>query len=369
MKRRTFLTTTAGSSLLALPWLQAAAAAPAADPILSGKLEAIRLKHKVPALAAARFDLNAITHQAATGFRKSGGSRPVTLADLWHLGSMTKAMTATLLAIYVEEGRLKWEDPLGRLIPEACQGAASGVKDITVLQLLQHRSGLPANLPSWWVVPEAKQRDQLLRLAAPEGAPPPAPGTFLYSNIGYAVAGHIAEKLEGKLWEDLIEKRLFRPLKIIAGQGPAGAEGTEDQPWPHDEKGQPLPANGLSSDNPPSLGPAGRVHASLENYARFAADHLRGARGQKALLKAASYQTLHRPDPVSHYACGWGIAQRPWAGGDCLTHTGSNNANYFAAWLAPEKGFGVLAATNQGGPAAGEACDAACSLMIQDYGG
>ncbi len=103
----------------------------------------------------------------------------------------------------------------------------------------------------------------------------------------------------------------------------------------------------------------------MAGYARFAADHLRGAKGGKALLKQESYQTLHAPDPESHYACGWGIAARPWAGGRCLTHTGSNNANYFAAWLAPEKAFGVLAVTNQGGPAAGQACDEACSLLIE----
>ena len=158
-----------------------------------------------------------------------------------------------------------------------------------------------------------------------------------------------------------MEKRIFQPLKMTAGHGPTG----ENQPWPHGPKGTPLPLNGLMSDNPPSLGPAGRVHASLTDYARFAADHLRGAAGRPALLQPESYQTLHRPDPASHYACGWGLAERPWAGGRCLTHTGSNNANFSVVWLAPEKGFGVVAVCNQAGEAAAAACDAACSLMIR----
>jgi CubicO group peptidase (beta-lactamase class C family) len=359
MKRRPFLAICSGSLL-------APSSAWSADLEWQEKLEAIRQKHQVPALAAARFDGKAIVRQAVTGLRKAGGRRSVTVDDLWHLGSMTKAMTATLLATYVQDGRLKWEDTLEKLIPDSCQKAAPGVRGITVLQLLQHRSGLPANLTSWWLLPGAGQRDQILRLAAPAGGKDPVPGTYLYSNVGYAVAGHIAEKLERRPWEDLIQKRLFKPLKITAGQGPVGTEGKDDQPWPHDAKGSPLPGNGPASDNPPSLGPAGRVHASMANYARFAADHLRGAKGGSALLRPELYQTLHRPDPVSQYACGWGTPERPWAGGRCLTHTGSNNANFFVAWLAPEKGFGVLAACNQGGPAAEAACDAACSLMISD---
>ena len=362
MNRRHFLTSL-GGGMLSIS--RSSAAPPAAPADLTKQLETLRQKHQVPALTASRFGVEGLLFQSVTGFRKAGGTTPVTPDDFWHYGSMTKAMTATLLATYVQEGRLQWDDPLGKLIPESCRKAHPRTKDITVLQLLQHRSGLRANLLSWWILPRADQRGEILRLAAPPGADPPAAGSYLYSNVGYAIAGHIAEKLDGRPWEALLEKRVFQPLKITAGQGPVGTEGKDDQPWPHDEKGRALPANGSASDNPPSLGPAGRVHASLQNYARFAADQLRGAAGQPALLKPALYQILHGPDPVSHYACGWGIADRPWADGRCLTHTGSNNANFSAVWLAPEKAFGVFATCNQGGPAAAAACDAACSLLIQ----
>lgn len=364
MQRRPFLTTL-GGSLIGLSSLSLAADDQAAQD-LTDKLEAIRKKHKVPSLAAARFGQDGVLKQVATGFRKAGGSRRVTVEDLWHIGSMTKAMTATLLATYVQEGRLKWDDQLRDLIPESCKGAAAEAGKITVMQLLQHRSGLPANLLSWMLLPAAKQRDAILRMAAPAGVKELVPGKFLYSNVGYAIAGHIAEKLDRKPWENLIETRLFKPLGIIAGQGPAGTPGSDDQPWPHDAKGIPLPTNGPLSDNPVSLGPAGRVHTSMAGYAKFAADHLRGAKGVKALLKSEHYQVLHRPDSESQYACGWGVPVRPWAGGACLTHTGSNNSNFFVAWLAPEKSFGVLATCNQGGDEAAAACDAACSLLISE---
>ena len=358
MKRRSFVALLGGS--VSLAGTGAAESGASAAP-LREKLDAIRRGHQVPALAGARFGVNGLVRQVVTGVRKVMECTRVTEKDCWHFGSMTKAMTASLLATFVEQGRLCWHDVLGDLIPDACSSAHASVRAITVLELLQHRSGLPANLLSWWVLAGVDQREKILALAAPPDGKPIVPGVFLYSNIGYVIAGHIAEKLEGRLWEEVIAERILRPLKMTAGQGPAGAH----QPWPHDSNGHPLPLAGPTADNPPSLGPAGRVHATLTDYALFAADHLRGAGGQPALLKSGSYQTLHRPDPGSHYACGWGIADRPWAGGRVLTHTGSNNANFSVVWLAPEKAFGVMAVCNQAGESAAKACDAVCAMMIR----
>lgn len=365
MKRRHFLPIL-GSGLL-IPTVSARAAGSnkkTTEETLSPALEEILEKHKVPALAAGLFDFQGLRHSAAAGVRKAGTKVPVTTRDLWHMGSMTKAMTASLVAKFVEDGRLKWDSTLGEILPDDCQGTADGVRDITVAQLLHHRSGLPANLLSWMVIPRADQRIKLLGLAAPEGTAI-QPGGFLYSNVGYVMAGRIVEKLGGEPWEILIHERLFRPLGLTAGFGPVGTPGKTDQPWPHGANGKPLPTNGVLSDNPPSMSPAGRVHGSLANYALFAADHLKGAAGKKAILEPESYQWLHKPPEGGEYAGGWIVAERPWGGGKVLTHTGSNNANFFVAWLAPAKGFGVIAATNMAGDAATKACDEACSFLIE----
>lgn len=374
MNRRHFLPTL-GSGLIPLACLPtvtgfaaSAKSSPANPPDeLSAALEAIRQKHNIPALAAGLVTLKGLQRSAATGVRKAGTTVPVTTRDVWHIGSMTKAMTATLLATFVETGALKWDDTLGKLLPKNCQGAAPAAKDITVRQLLEHRSGLPANLISWLAAPRVDQRGQILRLAAPEGSAIKPGEAFLYSNVGYVIAGHIAEKLGGKHWEELLELRVLKPLSMTAGYGPVGTPGQTDQPWPHDALGHPLPTNGPLADNPPVMGPAGRVHLTLASYARFAADHLRGGAGKRGLLEPDTYKALHTPALGGDYACGWITAERPWAGGRCLTHTGSNNANFFVAWLAPLKGFAVIAATNQAGEAAAKACDDACSLLIQQH--
>lgn len=354
MNRRRLLT------LAALPLLRARAAAPDA---LTTLLETIRARHNVPALTAGLITTAGLAESAATGLRKAGGSTAATNSDLWHYGSMTKAMTATLLARFVAAGRLRWDAALEELLPDLLKGAVPEAKAITLRQLLTHRSGLPANAKNWGLV-TAGNRAELVRVTVAQ-KPLHDPGTaYLYSNLGYMVAGVVAERLGKQVWEFSIQRRLFTPLGMKMGFGGTGTEGKEDQPWPHGENGQPMPNNGPMMDNPPALGPAGTCHGTLANYAKFVADHLRGAAKGKALLPHTLYTDLHTPQPGTDYALGWHIAQRDWAGGTVLTHNGTNTMNFSVVWMAPLKGFAVVACCNQGGPKATAACDEACSALI-----
>lgn len=359
------------SLLLAVPAFYLAprqargAAATAAFPLADMEAEArrVRAKYNLPALAAGILTAEGLKQSLAVGLRKAGESKEVTTKDQWHIGSNTKGMTATLLGGFVEKGLIGWDDTLESVIPEDCRGCAPEVKKITVRQLLWHRSGLPANV-NWSAIPTDKRRD-ILRNAAPEGTVIEPGKAYLYSNTGYGVVGRITEKLgNNKPWESLMEQRLFKPLGMKkSGFGPVGAR-RGDQPWPHGEEGKPRAVNG---DNPPSLGPAGTVHCTLEDYALFAADHLRGAAGKPALLKKEIYGELHRPSPESPYACGWAIEDHPWAGGLTYTHNGSNTSNYFTAKLSPSRQFGILVCTNEGGEAATEGVHALCGVMAEAW--
>jgi CubicO group peptidase (beta-lactamase class C family) len=326
--------------------------------------EARRLieKHNLPALAAGVLTADGLKQSLAVGVRKAGENKPVTTKDQWHISSNTKAMTATLLATFIEKGQAGWDDTLESVIPEDCRGCAPAVKEITIRQLLQHRSGLPANF-NWSLVPPDKRRE-ILRNAAPEGTVIEPGKAFLYSNTGYGVAGRIAEKLGNRQWESLMEQRLFKPLGMKkSGFGPVGAR-RGDQPWPHGEDGKPRAVNG---DNSPSLGPAGTVHCTLEDYALFAADHLKGAAGKPALLKKETYAELHRPSPGSPYACGWAIEDHKWAAGTAYVHDGSNTSNYFTAKLSPARQFGILVCTNEGGESATQGVHALCQVIAEAW--
>ena len=363
MNRRAFLTLT-GASVLRVTGSETSLPDGA---VLRALLEPLRREYRLPALAGAIVTTDGLRVAGVCGVRKVGTDIPATTADLWHLGSMTKAMTATLLGTWVAEKKLAWDDPISRHLGPLLAGAHPSFAALTIRQLLTHRAGLPANRADWASLPLPGNRAEVVR-AECRKPPETTPGSaYLYSNLGYVIAGAVAERLGGALWERLIQDRLFRPLGMTAGFGGTGTEGNVDQPWPHTTKGVPTGLNGPGIDNPSVMGPAGTCHAALGEYAKFLADQLRGAAGGKSLLPNFIYRDLHTPSPGESYALGWGVHQRDWAGGTALAHTGTNTMNFFTAWLSPGRGFGVIAACNQGGDDASKACDRACAALIDRH--
>jgi CubicO group peptidase (beta-lactamase class C family) len=238
---------------------------------------------------------------------------------------------------------------------------------VTLAQLLTHRAGLKENLDWRTLSKNGSLMEQ--RLAAAEMAlvaPAYAPGTFHYANTGYVVVGAILEKIGGKPWEELMRERIFQPLVMnSAGFGGTGTIGQIDQPWPHLEGGIPAPTNGPLMDNPEIVGPAGTVHSTMADWTKFLTDQLRGALGMKALCPNEIYEAMQKAGPGSDKGFGWIVVNRSWAGGNALTHSGSNTMNYCVCWLAPGKNFGVLVCTNQGGGTVFKACDAAATELIK----
>jgi CubicO group peptidase (beta-lactamase class C family) len=187
------------------------------------------------------------------------------------------------------------------------------------------------------------------------------PGTrYAYSNLGYIIVGAAVERLTGATWEEAIARELFEPLEMgSTGFRGTGTPGEIDQPWPHTSNGQPAPINGPDTDNPAVMSPAGGVNCTIQDWARFIRDQLRGARGEPALLNAGSYEVLHTPPFGGNYALGWIVAERGWAGGKAFNHGGDNTMNFANVWIAPARDFAILVCANQGGKTAFQATDAA----------
>lgn len=341
----------------------------AGNAAVTNLLVAIRQKHNVPALAAAIVTSKGISVVGVVGVRKRDAAVPATLDDLWHLGSDTKAMTATLVARLVEQGRLKWDATVADVFPALADTFHPKMKGLTPLHLLSHRSGLRPNLDLARFWGDEDVRQQRLRAVREELAKPPhhPPGThYEYSNLGYIVAGAMVEQITGKTWEDAIRDEIFTPLKMTSmGFGGTGTPGQIDQPWPHRGDGQPMPEHGPAMDNPPVMGPAGRVHGSIQDWARFIQDQLCGAQGQPALLKPESYQKLHTPPFGGEYGLGWLVVERDWGGGTVFNHAGDNTMNFANAWGAPRRDLAVLVCINQSGDTAFNASDEAVAALIQ----
>ena len=365
--------------MLAPLLLSAASLLPGQIRDVSSELRAIRERHDVPGLAGVAIRGGTIVAGGADGVRRRGSEPGITLEDRFHLGSCTKAMTATMLATLVEEEKLSWSTTIGEVFDDLETKPAW--KAVTLEQLLTHRSGAPMGVPPdlWsrlWKR-EGSPRDQRMQLVRETLAAEPAaqPGTrFEYSNTGYAIAGAMAEQVTGKPWEELMRERIFAPLRMdSAGFGAPGTAGKLDDPLGHSEKSEPVEL-GPEDDNPPAIGPAGTVHATLADWGKYVAAHVAGDRaasgkapeGGEKLLRPATFAKLHEAASGDGppYAMGWGIGKRDW-GGRVLTHSGSNTMWFCTVWMAPEKDFAVLVATNQGGDGAAKACDEAASALIR----
>jgi CubicO group peptidase (beta-lactamase class C family) len=338
------------------------------DVAVTQALKPIRQKFNVPAMAAAVVTSDGLKFVGAVGVRKRGTEVPVGLDDLWHLGSDGKAMTSTLIARLVEQGKLRWDSTLGGIFPDLAPQMNPEFRKVNLLELLSHRAGLPANLN---LADYLGNDVESLRLRAVREelakTPQSPPGTkYVYSNLGYIIAGAVVEKATGESWETAISNEVFKPLGMTStGFGGTGTPGKIDQPWPHFADGTPAPQNGPTMDNPPVMGPAGRIHCSIQDWAKFIQDQLRGARGESGtLLKPGSYQKLQTPPFGGDYALGWDVAQRGWAGGKALVHAGDNTMNCADVWIAPKKDFAILVCVNQSGKVAFSAADAAVGAMI-----
>jgi CubicO group peptidase (beta-lactamase class C family) len=373
--RRAFVAAAVGGAVLGSTSLLAQApAAPMQDGKLAALLEPIRQKHDLPALAAAVARSQGLVVVAAVGARKRGDATAVTIHDQFHIGSNTKSMTGTLLGRLVEQGKLSWNSTLGASFPNLARAMPAALQAVTLEQLLTHRSGLPTEFAdgrAWGEFAKAgnirQQRLAVVKKAAGEKLNP-AGADYAYSNMNYVLAAAMAEQAMGKSWEDLMKQLVFEPLGIkSAGYGPMGKPGKVEQPWPHHADGRPQPPI-PQADNVPAMGPAGRVHCSLPDWARYAADHLRGSRGETALLKKETYARLNTSPPIGDFYTVGG-----WAGENkhklILAHDGSNTMNYASIVIIPADDLAVLVATNQGtvGGPGQKGCHDAREQLLETY--
>jgi CubicO group peptidase (beta-lactamase class C family) len=340
-------------------------------------LEPFQKKLGLPALAAAVVRDQRLLAGGAIGERKYGSGPSVTLNDRFHIGSCTKSMTALLAIDADRSGKIKLDTRVGEIFPDwLLNGEKAG---ITLESLLQNRSGLAGRAPpelwrrSFGKISGTPPEQRKIFLGEMLNEPLRAtPGTkYIYSNIGFALAGCMLEKNLGRAWEDLMRERIFQPLGLrSAGFGPPSSDEEADQPWGHqvrDEKILPI----SPSDNPIAIAPAGRVHMAVLDLARYAAFHCDAFNGKIPELKEYR-DRMYTPPSDSDYAYGWIVAKREWAGGTVLTHAGSNTMFYTIIWIAPLKGFSFVVTTNIGDKDGGanlteEKCDQVVAALIRKF--
>lgn len=292
-----------------------------------------------------------IADETFYGVRRLGDAAAVAPSDLWNIGSDGKVMTAVMVARLVEKGMLSWDASLGALLPDMAADMRPEYRAVTLMQLMTHASGLPENIVDEDVLnsllydksptsPSERRKAYVAR--AFQDAPEERAGRFSYSNTGFLVAAVIAEKATGKTYESLMKDEVFKPLAMTsAGFGLTPADGNVG----HIDGRVAIPRDA----NPEFFAPAGNIYLSLDDWARFCIDQLKGAAGQGALLKPQTYSLMQTAQSGSPVSMGWFIRDS-MAGlsGPVLFHEGSDGTWFAVVALFPASGSGVLAVANAG---------------------
>ncbi|MCX7397293.1 MAG: serine hydrolase [Planctomycetales bacterium] len=359
-----------------LALLSATASAEKAPKVVQAGVDDIIKRYAMPGGAAAIVENGKVTLKVASGVRKQGDAESFTVNDKVHIGSCAKAMTATLVGMLIDDGKLTWDTKITDVFPEFADQIHEEYRSVTISHLVSHYAGIPRSVAwselgaenSAW-----EQRLTMMRQVFFQKPDHPPGKTYLYSNVGFVAAGAMLEKITGEAWEELITSRLFEPLGMkSAGFGPPSINGAIDQPWGHIvESNQQVP---IQVDNAAVLCPAGTVHMTLDDWGRFASLHLGTLKQKKALLQPETIEHLHTPlkefDPEfvkqeGPYGFGWDTADRQWGAGKVLMHSGTNKMWYATIWMAPNKKTAFLAVVNSGAPDAEKACNEMTEGLIK----
>lgn len=262
--------------------------------------DSIRRAYHVPELSYAVVDGRVVLEIAALGRHAVHLPDTATLADRFHIGSNTKALTAFVAARCVEQGKLRWDTRLFELFPEWQAGSRPAYQSITLQQLLSHRAGVaPFQGFDDPVIPAfrgshaelRRQFGQFVLTLEPVPLTPEEP--FVYSNAGYTLAALMLEKATGRTWEQLVQRVLNHDLKLNAGLSVPDNQ-TRPDTWGHQlENGQLRAVPYSPTAHLEYTEPAGDLNFTLPDYVRFVQLNLNGLAGQPRYLRADTYRRLH----------------------------------------------------------------------------
>ena len=325
--------------------------------VLESSIRQLRSDTGLTGVAAAVMTDGRFRGVTVSGERRRGTGFPVTVNDQWHVGSIAKSMTATLIAVLDHEGQLAVDAVLPELLPEI--EMADGWRPCTLQHLLTHTSGAPATFP-WKILevwPDSAEelvaaRRRFIAEILAEEPESPCGERFAYSNVGYSIVGHIAETIAGVPYEGLMAQKIFAPLELeSAGFGPPKGDKPNKEPLGHMKLlwfRFAIDPFEWPADNTPVMAPAGGLHLSIGDLARYGVIHLQGESGaETSLLPQESWERLHTPF-LENYAWGWVRYNREWSGGPVLWHNGSNTLWYALLMLLPAKNTVLAFATNDG---------------------
>jgi CubicO group peptidase (beta-lactamase class C family) len=335
---------------------------------ISRELQTAANDAHVPAMQAAAATSDGLVADGAAGTTILGGSTRVRRADAFHIGSCTKPFTATAAAMLVDEKKLTWDTRVD-VFPDWKERILPDYREVTLADLLSHESGVQpfeedtelATLPKFTGDVVARRRAFAEHVLTLTPAVPPRTA-YKYSNAGYVIAGAMIEKVSGKSWEWWMRERIFKPL----GMRTAGF-GWPSRVWGHTAEGGKLTPSDPKGPYqfPDFLAPAGGLHMSSADLAKFLRMHLRATRGEQTLISSATAAAMHTKRMRS--ALGFGSSKV----GDfenVATYSGSADTFFTVIAIAAKENVAVAVSTNAAGDEAQKAIGRELRALLARYG-
>lgn len=316
-------------------------------------VEKSRKQYQVPGLAITVVKDGKVLLKKGYGVRQLDKPEVVNDQTLFACASTTKAMTATCMAMLVDEGKISWDDAVIKHLPDFQLYDPYVTRDLKIRDLFTHNSGV-GNTDFLWGVMDISSDEVLARMKQVQPTYS-LRSSFIYQNIFYLYAGKVIEKVSGSPWEVFIKKRIFEPLGMTRTYPHLQMVNDANQSSEHYWVDGKITV--ISRTNADAIGPAGSVWASVDDMSKWAIcmlDSSKYAGGR--LVKPATWVELFKPQVIvpadefyptaqltkpnwTTYSLGW--FQQDYKGKKVNFHTGSLAGETAINGQLPESKLGV----------------------------
>ncbi|MGH9323661.1 MAG: serine hydrolase [Vicinamibacteria bacterium] len=321
--------------------------------------EEVRKEFGVVGLAVAVVKDGEVVFARGFGERKLGGKEPVDENTLFAIGSNTKAFSAAAIGILVDEKKMAWDDRVTDHLAWFELQDPWVTREITVRDLLSHRSGLGRRGDLNWFATDFDREEIVRRVRFLE------PNSSFRSEMGYQntmflAAGEVLEEVSGKSWDDFMEARILRPLGMTRSRTSVrDLAGMENVAQPHERIDEEI--GEVPHRNIDNIAPAGSILSSVSEMSRWLLLMLgEGEIDGRRILSKEVVAEVWKPNiiypmtpeakemfPTSHfltYGLGWGL--RDYRGHFITLHSGGIDGMLSQVLLAPEEELGIVVLTN-----------------------
>lgn len=316
---------------------------------------------KVPGASVAIVRDGSVVYMKGFGVRDIHTKQPVTPDTLFDIGSCTKAFTSAAIAMLVDEGKMQWDGKVDAYIPFFHLRDPLADENVTIRDLLTHRTGVPGTDLLWYVYPQASREELIRRLAYVE----PNAGfraKFQYQNLMYVAAGYAVGQVTHSTWDDFVQSRIFAPLGMTESDtSSTAAQKSPDYATPHEQNSDGS-VKTIPWHNIDNAGPAGSINSSARDMAKWITFQLGdGTYDGKRLISAENMREMHIPQMVIppsgeipkiffpdsmqlNYGLGWFV--QDYRGHQLILHAGDIDGFATMVVLIPEIHTGYFEVIN-----------------------